>query len=66
MAGANFVAVTQILTRDRIPCLLQAAVAVFALTLPLNLRIYVLDDDFPTYQEQEQSTARINTALQIS
>jgi hypothetical protein len=60
MAGANFVAVTQILTRDCVPCLLQAAVGIFAVTLPLNLRVYILDDDFPAYQEQGKSGARIN------
>src|SRR6266567_2381192 len=60
MAGANFVAVTQILTRECIPHLLQISVGIFALTLPLNLRVYILDDDFPAYQEQGKRTARIN------
>jgi len=60
MAGANFVAVTQILTRDSVPCLLQIAVGIFAVTLPLNLRVYVLDDDFPVYQEQGNKSARVN------
>ena len=60
MAGANFVAITQILTRDHVPCLLQIAVGIFAVTLPLNLRVYVLDDDFPAYQEQGNKSARIN------
>jgi hypothetical protein len=60
MAGANFVAITQILTRDRVPCLLQIAVSIFAVTLPLNVRVYVLDDDFPAYQEQGNKGARVN------
>jgi hypothetical protein len=60
MAGANFVAITQILTRDSVPCLLQIAVGIFAVTLPLNLRVYVLDDDFPAYQEQGNKSARVN------
>jgi hypothetical protein len=38
----------------------QVAVGIFALTLPLNLRVYILDDDFPAYQEQKKSTTRIN------
>src|SRR5437763_9601459 len=60
MAGANFVAMTQILTRDYVPCLLQIAVGIFAVTLPLNLRVYVLDDDFPAYQEHGNRSARVN------
>jgi hypothetical protein len=60
MAGANFVALTQILTRDRVPCLLQIAVGVFAVTLPLNLRVYILDDDFPAHQDHGNQSARIN------
>src|SRR5438477_12949083 len=60
MGGANFVAMTQILTRDYVPCLLQIAVGIFAVTLPLNLRVYVLDDDFPAYHEQGNKSARVN------
>ncbi|HMC24604.1 MAG TPA: hypothetical protein VKH14_03935 [Candidatus Udaeobacter sp.] len=60
MAGANFVAMMQILTRDSVPCLLQIAIGIFAVTLPLNLRVYVLDDDFPAYHEQGNKSARVN------
>jgi hypothetical protein len=59
MAATNLVIISQILTRDSISCLLFVSVAVFAVTLPLNVYFYILDDDFVAAQHGSGS-ARIN------
>jgi hypothetical protein len=60
LAAANVVVVSQILTRERVSPLLFAAVALFAITLPLNVVFYCLDDDFVLAQQQKKTSARMN------
>ena len=52
--------VSQILTRERVSPLLFAAVTLFAITLPLNVVFYCLDDDFVLAQQQKKPSARLN------
>jgi len=63
LAAANIVVVSQVLTRDHVSPLLFAAVTLFAVTLPLNVVFYTLDDDFVVAQQQKRDSARINILL---
>jgi hypothetical protein len=60
LAAANVVVVSQILTRERVSPLLFAGVTLFAITLPLNVFFYCLDDDFVLAQQQKKTSARLN------
>jgi len=55
MAASNFVAVSQIVTRERVPMLLLICVIIFSLTLPFNCFVYILDDDFSEFHKERPS-----------